>query len=343
MRIPLLNAGAVIAVAIAGSLLAAKNLHGHVAHQILNVSYDPTRELYKRINPVFVAAYEKQTGETVGVRQSHAGSSHQARLVATGEQVADVVTLGLPSDLDGISKRGLIASDWRSRLPHNAQPYHSTIVFVVRKGNPLGIKDWPDLVRDRVEIILPDPKTSGNGKLGLLAAWGYVISKGGSEAEAKSFLKSLLEHAPFLVPAARAAGTAFAIEKKGDVHVAWENEALREVGESKGALEIIYPSISILAEPSVAWVDQNVGKNGSSALAEAYLKFLFTNEAQDIIAQEGYRPSNEDVLARYAAKLPKLNLFDITLLAPSWSEASLKFFAENGVIDTIYTPKPRAD
>ena len=245
--------------------------------------------------------------------------------------------------MDGIEKRGLIGKDWRSRLPNNAQPYHSTIVFVVRKGNPLGIKDWPDLVKPGVEVITPDPKTSGNGKLTALAAWGYVITNGGSEADAKAFLKSIYDHTPFLVPAAREAGTAFAIEKKGHVNVAWENEALREVDEAKGGLEIVYPSISILAEPSVALVDQNAEKNGSTALAQSYLKFLFSDQAQEIIAQEGYRPINEQILTRFSTRLPKLNLFPITLLAPSWAEAHQKFFAENGVIDTIYTPKPRTE
>jgi len=343
MRISWLNAGAVTACVIAGALITIKNVHGQAAHQILNVSYDPTRELYQRLNPVFAARYEKETGETVAIRQSHGGSSYQARLVATGEQAADVVTLGLPSDIEGIEKRGLIGKDWRTRLPDDAQPYHSTIVFVVRKGNPLHILDWPDLVRPKVEVIVPDPKTSGNGKLAALAAWGYVVDRGGDENEARSFLKSLYEHAPFLPAAARVAGVAFAIEKKGDVNVAWENEALREVDESKGALEIVYPSISIFAEPAVAWVDANVEKHKSAELAEAYLRFLFTDEAQEIIAAEGYRPSNPTVLARHAQRFPELILFPITVIARDWSDAQQKFFAENGVIDTIYVPKPRND
>lgn len=343
MRVPLLNIAAVLAIAGAATAIAVKNVDGHVSNQLLNVSYDPTRELYSKLNPVFAAAYEKETGELVGVRQSHGGSSYQARLVAKGEQLADVVTLGLPSDIDGLEKRGLVGADWRTRLPHNAQAYQSTIIFVVRKGNPLGIKDWPDLIKPGVEVITPDPKTSGNGKLSALAAWGYQISKGHSEAEAKAFLKALFDHAPFLVPAARAAGVAFAVEKKGHVHLAWENEALREVKESKGELEIVYPSISILAEPSVALVDSIVKTNGTQGLAEKYLKFLFSDAAQELIAQEGYRPTNPDVLARHGDKLPKLNLFPITLIAASWSDAQQKFFAENGIIDTVYTPKPRTE
>lgn len=343
MRIPWLNIAAIMASVIAVALIATKNVGGRAAHQILNVSYDPTRELYQRLNPVFIAKYEKEIGESVGVRQSHGGSSYQARQVASGEQAADVVTLGLPSDVEGLERRGLIGKDWRRRLPDEAQPYHSTIVFVVRTGNPLNIRDWPDLIRSGIEVITPDPKTSGNGKLSALAAWGYVIARGGDELEAHDFLKSLYDHAPFLTPAARAAGVAFAVEKKGDVHLAWENEALREVDEAKGTLEIVYPSISILAEPTVAWVDANVEKHKSAELAQAYLRFLFTEEAQEIIAREGYRPSNEKVLARHANRLPDVNLFPITLIARNWSDAQQKFFAENGVIDTFYVPKPRSE
>ena len=343
MKISWINAGALAAIVLAGAQIAAKNAHGHVAHQIFNVSYDPTRELYQRLNPTFVARYEAETGESVGIRQSHGGSSHQSRLVATGAQAADVVTQGLPSDIEGIEKHGLIGKDWRTRLPDEAEPYHSTIVFVVRKGNPLHILDWPDLIRPNIEVIVPDPKTSGNGKLAALAAWGSVIARGGSENEAKEFLKSLYDHAPFLVPAARAAGVAFAVEKKGDVHLAWENEALREVSESKGAIEIVYPSISILAEPSVAWVDANIEKHKSRELAESYLRFLFSEEAQEIIATEGYRPYDKNVFTRHAQRFPELNLFPVSVIARDWSDAQQKFFGDNGVIDTIYVAKPRTE
>jgi sulfate/thiosulfate transport system substrate-binding protein len=343
VRISLLSIAAVAASVLAGGLIAANNVNGYAPRQILNVSYDPTRELYQKINPAFIAQIERKGGETVAVRQSHGGSSYQARQVATGAQAADVVTLGLPSDIDGLVKRGMIAADWRSRLPNNAQPYHTTVVFLVRSGNPLHIKDWPDLVRNTIEVITPDPRTSGNGKLTLLAAWGSVISKGGSEAEAKNFVRAVLDHAPFLVPAARAAGVAFSVEKRGDVQVAWENEALREVLDSKGAVEIVYPPISILAEPAVAWVDANVAKNRSEALSKSYLDFLFTDEGQEIIAKEGYRPFNAEIAKRHADRLPDLNLFPITLIAKDWSDAQQKFFAENGVIDAIYAPKPRTD
>lgn len=343
MNISWINISALVACITAGMIIATHNAPGTFTQQISNISYDPTRELYHRLNPVFTAQYKKATGETVDIRQSHGGSSYQARQVATGEQSADVVTLGLPSDIDAIEKRGLIGKDWRTRLPNDAQPYHSTIVFVVRKGNPLSVYDWPDLVRPKIEIIVPDPKTSGNGKLAALAAWGFVMTHGGGENEARNFLKSLYDHAPFLVPAARAAGVAFAVEKKGDVQLAWENEALREVEASKGTLEIVYPSMSILAEPSVAWVDTNIEKHQTAQLARAYLQFLFTEEAQEIIAAEGYRPTNRQVLSKYATRFPEINLFPITLIAASWSDAHQKFFAENGIIDAIYVPKPRTD
>lgn len=342
-RISWLNIGAVAAVAVAATVLVAKNSQGFVAHYILNVSYDPTRELYAAINPVFIKLYEQETGSTAAVRQSHAGSSYQARLVAKGELKADVVTLGLPSDVEALHVRGLIPDDWQKRLPNNSQPYESTIVFVVRKGNPRGIRDWPDIVKPGVEIIVPDPKTSGNGKLATLAAWGSVVIRGGSEQQARDFLKAIYQHTPFLVPAARAAGVAFAVEKQGDVHLAWENEALREVKDSKGALEVVYPPLSIRAEPAVAWVDVNVAKHQSEALAKAYLSFLFTDEAQEIIAREGYRPFNKAILEKHADRLPPITLFPITAIAASWSDAQLRFFADNGILDAVYTPKPRTD
>jgi sulfate/thiosulfate-binding protein len=343
MRIPLLSIAAVAASVLAGGLIAAKNAGGHAAYTILNVSYDPTRELYQKINPAFAESYEHETGETVAIRQSHGGSSYQQRQVVSGAEPADVVTLGLPSDIDGLAKRGLIAEDWRTRLPDDAQPYTTTIVFVVRKGNPRGIHDWPDLVKDDIEVITPDPKTSGNGKLTLLAAWGSVIKRGGSEADAKDFVKALLDHAPFLGPAARAAGVAFSVEKRGDVQIAWENEALRDVAESKGAVEIVYPPISILAQPAVAWVDANVAKHHSEALSKAYLEFLFSDAAQETIAEEGYRPANKAIAARHADRLPPINLFPIALIAKDWNDAQQKFFGENGLIDVLYVPKPRVD
>jgi sulfate transport system substrate-binding protein len=343
MRLPWLSIAAVLGSVIAVSLIAVKNVDGYSPHRLINVSYDPTRELYQKLNPAFVADHLKHTSDSVDVSQSHGGSSYQARQVVSGAVNADVVTLGLPSDIEGLVKRGLVDADWRSRLPNDAKPYYSTLVFVVRKGNPLRIKDWPDLVRDGIEVITPDPKTSGNGKLTILAAWGSVIANKGSEDQARDFAKAVLDHAPFLVPASRAAGVAFAVEMKGDVQVAWENEALREVAERKGAVEIVYPPLSILAEPSVAWVDANVKKNHSELLAKAYLEYLYSDDAQKIIAREGYRPWNEKIAEAFADRLPPINLFSVSLIAKDWSDAQLKFFAENGVLDTIYKPKPRTN
>lgn len=220
MRIPWISVGAVAAVVAAVALLVARNGEGSAAHHLLNVSYDPTRELYQHINPRFLETYEKETGSSVAIKQSHGGSSHQAKLVATGELKADVVTLGLPSDVEALNNRGLIPDGWEQRLPNRSRPYTSTIVFVVRRGNPHAIHDWPDLVKDGIEVIIPDPKTSGNGKLAALAAWGAIVTRGGSESEARDYLKALYAHAPFLDPAARSAGVAFAVEKIGDVHLA---------------------------------------------------------------------------------------------------------------------------
>jgi sulfate transport system substrate-binding protein len=339
----LVNVLAIVACLAAGAAIAAKNWHGRAGLHLLNVSYDPTRELYRDINPAFIAYYRKLAGAEAEIDQSHAGSSYQARQVASGAQEADVVTLGLPSDVEGLRKRGLLGEDWRERLPNAARPYYSTIVFVVRKGNPRQIRDWPDLVRDGVEIITPDPKTSGNGKMAALAAWGAVTTRGGDDKQARAFLKGLFDHALFMPAAAREAGVAFAVEKKGDVQLAWENEALREADESKGAVEIVYPPVSLRAEPSVAWVDANVEKHGSEKLARAYLEFLFSDTAQELIANRGYRPANEQSLARHADRLKPLALFPITMMAADWFDAQQKFFGENGVVDTIYQAKPRGE
>jgi len=343
MRWPWLNILSVLAAICAGALIVVQNRQGSATQVLLNVSYDPTRELYRDLNSRFVAAYEKEHGVSVAIRQSHGGSSVQAKLVARSELGADVVTLGLPSDVAAIQSHGLIANNWRERLPNHSRPYYSTIVFVVRKGNPRNIRDWPDLVKDDIEVITPDPKTSGNGKLTALAAWGSVVLRGGSEDEARGFLRGLYAHTPFLLTAARTAGVAFTVEKKGDVHVAWENEALREVDESKDGLEIVYPPTSILAEPSVAWVDTNTRQHGAEPLARAYLEFLFGDEAQEIIARAGYRPYDRAVLARHADRLPQIELFSISAIARDWGDAQNKFFGDNGVIDSVYKPKPRPE
>ena len=336
-----LNTFAVCLVVCAGALLTYGNYDRDqgAAPRLLNVSYDPTRELYAELNPRFTANYREVAGRAWQIEQSHGGSSKQARAVSDGILAADVVTLALPSDIEGLVRKGLVAKDWRQRLPHDAQPYTSTVVFVVRKTNPRHIKDWPDLIGPGVAVITPDPKTSGNGKLSVLAAWGAIISRGGSEDEAREFLRQLYGHASGLGQGARDATTTFALAKEGDVHLTWENEALREAQQSGGELEVIYPPVSIRAEPSVAWVDANVAKHGSAAAAKAYLDYLFTDEAQELLARDGYRPSNEAILRRHRDRLPDLQLFPITLIAKDWDEAQTKFFGDNGVFSLIRPTK----
>jgi len=334
----LLNLAAIAGVVVAVTLIGVKNVQGDTTHEVLNVSYDPTSELYSRLNAQFVAQYLQETGVRLQVRQSHGGSSRQARSVLTGEQQADVVTLGLYSDVDALRKHGLIADDWAERLPHHSQPYYSTIVFVVRKGNPKHIHDWPDLIGPGVEVVTPDPKTSGNGKLSALAAWGAVTTRGGSTAAARDYLRALYQHAQRLDTGARGAATAFAIEKVGDVQLAWENEALREVGDARDELEIVYPPVSILAEPYVAWVDANVERHHSERYARAYLEYLFSDAAQRVIAQAGYRPYKEEIARQFSATLPLIKLFPITAIARDWDDANHTFFDENGILDTVYKP-----
>jgi sulfate/thiosulfate-binding protein len=336
-----LNVFALGLVALALGSIAARNTREHAPVQLFNVSYDPTRELYAALNARFVQGYAREHGTKVAVEQSHGGSSRQARLVISGELQADVVTLGLTSDVEALHKRGFIKSGWAARLPNDSQPYYSTIVFVVRRGNPYQIRDWPDLIKSAIEIIVPDPTTSGNGKLAALGAWGSIVLRGGTEADAKAYLKEFYRHAPFLETGARATATAFGIEKRGDVNVTWENEALRQVAESNGELEIVYPPRSILAEPAVAWVDVNVEKHHTQDAARAYLEYLFGDEAQEIIAQSGYRPCNPKVLARHAKKFPELDLFKVTLIAKDWEDAQQRFFSDTGLIHTVYKPKPR--
>jgi len=267
--------------------------------------------------------------------QSHGGSSRQAQKIVLGAQKADVVTLGLFSDVDSLRKHGLIAAGWQERLPHHANPYSSTIVFVVRHGNPYHIKDWPDLLAPGVDIITPDPRSSGNGKLAALAAWAAITTRGGTEAQARAYLRALYQHVPELDEAARAAGITFATREVGDVHLTWENEALREVAESKGKLQIVYPSVSILAEPYVAWVDSAVAHDHTEAAAKAYLAFLFTDQAQEVIARQGYRPFNTAMAQRAGTVFPAITLVPITQLAKDWNDANEKFFAEDGIVPLI--------
>ena len=333
-----LNAFALSLVVLASAAIVVRNLPARAPVSLLNVSYDPTRELYARLNPQFVSAYATSTGTALEVRQAHGGSSRQARSVISGELEADVVTLALPSDVGSLQKRGLVEEGWAARLPNDSRPYYSTIVFVVRAGNPRQIRDWPDLLQAGVEIITPDPRTSGNGKLSALAAWGAVLKRGGSEADAKAYLKAFYEHTPFLESGARGAASAFAVEKLGDVLLTWENEALRE---ASGTLEIVYPPLSIRAEPAVAWVDANVAKHHSEAPARAYLEFLFSDAAQEVIAERGYRPFNETVLARHAARFPPLTLISVQDIAKDWEDATDKFFGQDGIVESVYRPKPR--
>jgi sulfate/thiosulfate-binding protein len=235
--------------------------------------------------------------------------------------------------------RGLVAAGWKTRFPHDSQPYFSTIVFVVRKNNPRHIQDWPDLIGSDVAVITPDPKTSGNGKLSLLAAWGSVIYRGGTEDQARAFITQLYRHVPVLGQGARNSTTTFALEGTGDVHLTWENEALREVEESKGDLEVVYPPVSIRAEPSVTWVDANVAAHKSGAAAKAYLAFLFTDQSQEIFAKDGYRPANGEILKKYHTRLPDVTLFPVTLIAKDWDDAQSRFFGDNGIYNLIHPAK----
>ncbi len=333
-----LNTFALSLAAVGVGLVAFKNYEGDKNGKLLNVSYDPTREVYKEINSKFIVKYEAETGHRVSIDQSHGGSSRQAQAVAQGVP-ADVVTLALPSDIEGLSKRGLIAGNWKNRFPHNSQPYTSTIVFVVRKPNSKHIKDWPDLIGPDVTIVTPDPRTSGNGKLSVLAAWGSVIYRGGSAVQAREFIMKLYQNVPILGQGARDSTTTFALAKEGDVHLTWENEALREVAESKGELEVVYPSVSILAEPSVTWVDVNVEKHQSEVAAKAYLGYLFTDPAQEIFAQNGYRPINEAILKKHQDRLPNIQLFPVTFVAKDWADAQAKFFGDNGIFEIIHSAR----
>jgi len=252
---------------------------------------------------------------------------------------ADVVTLALWGDTNQIAKAGLMAPDWAKRLPNESLPYTSTVVFVVRKGNPKGIHDWPDIVKPGVEIVTANPKTSGNGKLSFLSAWGYVKDKGGSDAEALDFVKKLYAQTPVLDLGARGSTVTFVEKKIGDVHLAWENEAKLEVKEAGDTVEIVYPSSSILAQPYVAWVDKNVEHKGTADVAKAYLEFLYTQEGQEIIAKNFYRPTDPAVLSKHASDFPDIKRFDVTAVAKSWDDAQAKYFADGGVFDSFYKPK----
>ena len=306
---------------------------------LLNVSYDPTRELYQDINTAFAKQWKASTGDKVTIKQSHGGSGKQARAVIDGLE-ADVVTLGLAYDIDAISERGLLAHDWQKRLPHNAAPYTSTIVFLVRKGNPKGIKDWGDLVKPGVAVITPNPKTSGGARWNHLAAWGYALRQpGATDASAREFITRLYKNVPVLDSGARGATTTFVERGIGDVLLAWENEALlaiKELGPDK--VEIVAPSVSILAEPPVAVVDKIADKHGTRKVAEAYLQYLYSDEGQDIIAKNYYRPVVDKYVKQYAAQYPKIKLLKLSEVSGTWQQTQKTHFADGGTFDQIYQP-----
>ncbi len=305
---------------------------------LYNVSYDPTRELYAAINKAFTAEYQKQTGDTVTVKNSHGGSGKQARAVIDGAP-ADVVTLALAADIDSIAANAkLLPEDWQKRLPQNSAPYTSTIVFVVRQGNPKGIHDWSDLIKPDVKVITPDPKASGGARWAYLAAWGWARKQNNNDdGKAKAFVAELYKHVPVLDSGARGATLTFAQRDQGDVLLAWENEAFLAKKEfASDHLEIVAPAVSILAEPPVAIVDKNAEKDGVEPAAEAYLKFLYTPEAQGIIAQNFYRPRDPDIAKEYEAQFPKIELFTIDDVFGGWKKAQATHFADGGVFDQIY-------
>jgi ABC-type sulfate transport system substrate-binding protein len=345
---------------LAGSLMVAPVTKGQDV-KLLNVSYDPTRELYEEINRLFAEKYKAETGKAVAIDQSHGGSSKQARAVIDGLK-ADVVTLALGWDTIAIQKVGLIKAGWQERLPQNASPYTSTIVFLVRKGNPKGIKDWADLIKPGIAVITPNPKTSGGARWNFLAAWGYAAGAAGRDlsdpkqleeavaagkaakefpalenAKAREFIAALYKNVPVLDTGARGSTVTFAQKGQGDVLIAWENEAWLAQDEfGKDKFEIVYPSVSVLAEPQVAVVDKNVDERGTRAVAEAYLKFLYTAEAQDVIGQLHYRPRSTETLVKYKGELPPLKLFTVDETFGGWERTQKRFFADGGVFDQLY-------
>jgi sulfate transport system substrate-binding protein len=322
-------------VPVAASLLWASSVYAADIN-LLNVSYDPTRELYVEFNKAFSAAYQKETGKSVEIKQSHGGSGSQARSVIDGLQ-ADVVTLALAYDIDAIAAKGLTAADWQKRLPQNSSPYTSTIVFLVRKGNPKAIKDWDDLIKPGVAVITPNPKTSGGARWNYLAAWGYGLKKFGSVEKTRQFLASLYQNVPVLDTGARGSTVTFVERGVGDVLLAWENEAylaLKEFGPEK--FEIVAPPQSILAEPPVAIVDKVVDKKGTRNAADAYLQYWYTKEGQEIAARNFYRPRDPEIAKKYENSFAKVELFTIDDVFGGWTKAQKEHFADGGVFDQIY-------
>ena len=307
------------------------------SNELLNVSYDPTREFYAEYNAAFIKYWRAKTGETITVKQSHGGSGKQARSVMDGQR-ADVVTLALAADIDALANIGhLLPADWQRRLPNNSAPYTSTIVFLVRHGNPKGIRDWGDLVKPGVQVITPNPQTSGGARWNYLAAWGYARKTYGSDEQARAFVTELFKHVPVLDSGARGATTTFVQRQIGDVAISWENEAFlarKEFGADK--FEIVVPSMSILAEPTVAWVDANVSRKGTAAVARAYLEYLYSPEGQDIAGRNYYRPADPEIARKYAATFPHVQLFTIEEMFGGWTQAQKTHFAAGGVFEQIY-------
>jgi sulfate/thiosulfate transport system substrate-binding protein len=321
----------IVTLFISGSFLAST-----YATTLLNVSYDPTREFYTEFNAAFAKHWKEKTGKDISVNQSHGGSSRQARAVIDGLE-ADVVTLALAADIDAIAENNLLPKDWQKRLPDNSAPYQSTLAFLVRKGNPKGIKDWDDLIKPGVQVITPNPKTSGVARWNFLAAWGWALQNfGGDEAKTKDFITQLYKNVPVLDTGARGSSTTFQERKIGDVLINWENELLLALKQHPGEYEIVVPSLSILAEPTVALVDANVDRKGTRDVAQAYLEFLYSDEGQNLAGKHFYRPSNPEILAKYKEQYPNLKLFTIDEVFGGWSNATPKFFADGGVFDQIY-------
>ncbi len=326
--------------ALVAVLLTLASVAAAPAQELLNVSYDPTRELYQEFNAAFAKQWQAKTGKAVTIQQSHGGAAKQARAVIDGLE-ADVLTLALAYDIDAVAETGLLAKDWQKRLPNNSSPYTSTIVFLVRKGNPKGIKDWNDLVKPGIQVITPNPKTSGGARWNYLAAWAYALKQpGGSDAKAKEFVTALFKNVPVLDSGARGSTTTFVQRGIGDVLLAWENEAflsIKELGPDK--VDIVVPSLSILAEPPVTVVDKVVDKKGTRAVAQAYLEYLYTPEGQEIAARNYYRPRLAAVATKYAASFPKINLITIDDVFGGWQKAQKTHFADGGVFDQIYAPR----
>jgi sulfate/thiosulfate-binding protein len=322
----------VLGILSAGEVFAQKTL--------LNVSYDPTRELYKDFNPAFIKHWRAKTGESVSFKQAHGGSGSQARAVIDGLE-ADVVTLALAGDVDAIASKGLIATDWQKRLAQNSSPYTSTIVFLVRKGNPKGIRDWSDLAKPGVSVITPNPKTSGGARWNYLAAWTYELGRSNkSESKAKEFVSALYRNVPVLDLGARGSTTTFVERGIGDAFISWENEAFLAVNElGKDKFEIVVPSVSILAEPPVSVVDKVVDRRGTRAIAQAYLEYLYTTEGQEIAAKHYYRPRLAAVAKKYAGNFPNVKLFTIDEVFGGWSKVQKTHFDDGGVFDQIYQLK----